>query len=171
MRSPLPDNRVSKSASGFSLIEVVVALGIVAIALIPILAMLPMSLEIQTEANQVTTVAQMNKAILDQIRSAEFSELEQEAALQLSNANPILYYFDVEGQSVESNDSSRVYDARARIVWPLQLPANQTSASPNYNAAAVTIDIAHNPGMANNIFDEPKNYSRMTAHLFRNDER
>lgn len=66
----------SKNEEGFSLVEVVVAMGVFAVALLSIIQVFYYSVSLNIRANQVTTSANLAKKEMDTIRLMSLEELD-----------------------------------------------------------------------------------------------
>ena len=71
----LPLFRARRSA--FTLVEVVIALGICASVMIALLGLLPMSLDQMRDARNMTTVARISEDIINDIQLMQWDELER----------------------------------------------------------------------------------------------
>ncbi len=69
--------RRSRSTAGFSLVEVVIALGVVAFALIPLMGLVPMGLSTSRLAIDTTVEAQIIQYMTDQAQQSNFSALSE----------------------------------------------------------------------------------------------
>lgn len=68
-RSPLPDFRRLRGTAGFSLIEVILAVGVFAIGILAVIGMLPNLLSMSKEAWQETRAAQIGNQIVRDLNS------------------------------------------------------------------------------------------------------
>ena len=129
-------------SGGFSLVEVTLVIGIMAIAILPLLAMLPLGLNLHRQSIDSTLTAQIVSRVTHEIQQTDFSTLLVQAA-------PLVYFFDDQGNLLPAaTDSRRLYDAQATINKLPSLPGGSTTPS----LARVRIDIAANPGKAAAIF-------------------
>jgi len=76
----------SRACSGFSLAEVVLALGVAALAFIAVLGMMPVGLKIQQSSVQQTTANEIISEIADELRAA--IRLPPGLAAQLNDLDP-----------------------------------------------------------------------------------
>jgi uncharacterized protein (TIGR02598 family) len=88
---------------GFSLVEVVIAMGIVVFAFIPLLGLIPMGLNTSRQAVDTTVEAQIVQQMTSQVQQTAFSSLTG-----LNNEG--LLYFDANGNTI-SSASGAVYKA------------------------------------------------------------
>lgn len=143
--------------SAFSLVEVVLALGVVSFAIVAILGILPAGLQTGHSAQDETRAAQIAQAIIASIASqapSQFDNVQVQlndsqnstVPLHLSAAETKTLYADNDGRliptvtgaaysvSVTTNNSPAGFDpgyanqVTVRVIWPANAPvANQTS--------------------------------------------
>jgi uncharacterized protein (TIGR02598 family) len=107
--SPLGLSSPRKSVSaiskllGFSLVEVVLALGVVSFAVIPIMGLIGTSLTSYRGAIQDTVSRQIMSELAANAQQATLEDLRTSSFLTL--------HFDNEGQPVESGDPLKIYTA------------------------------------------------------------
>ena len=134
-------SRRMRKSGGFSLVEVMLAIGIMAFAILPLLAMLPIGLKLHRLAIDSTLTTQIVSRVTHEVQQTDFTNL---ASLSV----PLNYYFDDQGNLIGTNaaavatNSLRLYDAQATINTQPPLPGGSTTPS----LARVRIDIAANPG-------------------------
>ena len=120
---------------GFSLVEVLLALGVVTFAMIPVLGLMPIGLNTFRDS--------MNTTISSQIAQGVANELQQTDFDQLSLSAPVRY-FDAQGNELPATSkSSAVYHVNLAFLKGTTLPG---SAESNPNLATVIVQFAHNPG-------------------------
>ena len=172
--------------AGFSLIEVVLAIGVVSFAFVGILGLLPAGLSLFRQATDMSVGAQILQKVTDDARQMDFATLVDAKDTGAGQGNPVTFraplaaapglrYFDESGGEIvpasaaASQDPSAlsasektqiVYYVSIRIVTATTLPAN---AAGNGGApvtgrylATVTVQIADNPGNARVSFDANK---------------
>ncbi|MCP4848416.1 MAG: Verru_Chthon cassette protein B [Verrucomicrobiaceae bacterium] len=98
----LPEDR------GFTLIETVLAIGIVATVLIALLGLLPTGSDILSEAGRGTVGARIAQQLIGEVQLAEFEDIDQ-------FNNKQRYYNDMGTELRTSGDIERVYTARIEI--------------------------------------------------------
>lgn len=98
---------------GFSLTEVVLALGIVAFAFIPVLGLLPVGLDASRQAIDATIEAQIVQQLSNEAFQTDFSSLDE-----LSTAP--LYYFDYQGNKTTADKA--IYTAGFVVDSQTDLP-------------------------------------------------
>jgi uncharacterized protein (TIGR02598 family) len=147
---------------GFSLVETVLALGIMALGITAILGLLPQGLEMSRKAAHTSTEGRITADILGQL-----SEVNWE---NLSAQNNTIIFFDE--QAVRLDRIDREFDNRLTYVVRLLLPKNATqipgSGSNQTDIQRVGIQIAAVPN-SNYNFDtaQPSSYSTQTVLLAR----
>lgn len=119
-----------REVDGFSLIEVVMAVGVAAFALVTIIGLLPVGLS--------TFNKSMNTAVGTQIAQRVFSDMQVADFSSLQTTNR---YFDEQGaELINSNDSHCIY-------WvQVSLATNAVTSYTSTNLVTVTIMVANNPG-------------------------
>jgi uncharacterized protein (TIGR02598 family) len=111
MRQPID------SARGFSLVEVVLALGVAAVALVSIIGLLGVALNTSSTAGHDTLMAAMTTEVLNDLRASEFDALWQATPRSVPRANAVqptssiapkdsTYYFTNEGAPFPTADVS-----------------------------------------------------------------
>ena len=123
---------------GFSLIEVVLSLGIVSFAFVGLFGLLPVGLNAFTNSVDSTVESQIAENVLTNVKQAKFSSLPG-LVDQNAGANPALppvqgFYFDDQGKAVTSNPSpttpaSYVYSAGVQVYYNSSIPAGATPSS------------------------------------------
>jgi uncharacterized protein (TIGR02598 family) len=127
------------SRRGFSLIEVVLSLGIVSFAFVGLFGLLPVGLNAFTNSVDSTVESQIAENVLTNVKQAKFSNLLT-LADQNAGSNPALppvqgYYFDDQGKAVAANPTSTtpanyVYSAGVQVYYDSSIPAGvQPSAT------------------------------------------
>jgi uncharacterized protein (TIGR02598 family) len=106
--------------TGFSLVELTLALGIAGTALVTAVGLLGTSLHSQGLSADDTTLATISEQVLGELRSADFDTLWEEvpgAATELTKPaapdaepQPSTYYFTQEGGRVEPGDPQAHYE-------------------------------------------------------------
>jgi len=88
---------------GFSLVEVVLALGVLSFAMLPMMGLIGSSLQSYRRAINDTVSRQIMTQLAGNAQQARLSNLQAQPS--------VTSYFDFEGNPVEPNDSLRVYTA------------------------------------------------------------
>ena len=166
MSPPRFQSRTGRNG-GFTLIEVAIAVGILAVSLVALLGLLPGGMSNFRKAMDTSVTAQISQRILQDMNQAEFDEVIDYANLPKDALGycqphfsfraprvrePRLRYFDEQGVEIipagngtalsESEKRAVVYHVNTRIIPRAELPTvNETGAQ----VAQVTIQVARNP--------------------------
>lgn len=125
--------------SGFSLVEVAVALGIVAFGMMAVFGLLPAGMDTFRQSINTTVSSQILQKVINEAQETDFDQLIKD-----KENNPIssgttgvkaIRYFDEQGKELTAAIGA-VYHVNTRI----QL------ANTSLNLATVTIQVANNPG-------------------------
>jgi uncharacterized protein (TIGR02598 family) len=169
MKPPLPSSR-SGNVRGFTLIEVAIAVGILAVSLVALLGLLPGGMTNFRKAMDTSVTAQIAQRILHDIEQAEFDEVIDLQNLPKDSKSycpphfsfrapkvtkPALRYFDEQGAEViikgdSPNDAEKlaiVYHVNTRIIPRAEIPTTGTEIGGQ--VAQVTIQVARNSGSRN----------------------
>ncbi|MEI9898086.1 MAG: hypothetical protein WDN28_30570 [Chthoniobacter sp.] len=110
-------HRSRLSSFGFSLVEVVLALGISAFGLVSILGLLNAGADSDGAAGRDTTLVSMSNYVLNEMRAAPFDALWAKDPANSPNATPSMdapvdstYYFTDAGVPVAAADASTTFD-------------------------------------------------------------
>jgi len=88
-----------RGASGFSLVEVAIALGIVAFGLVAVLGLLPVGLNLAKDSSDEVIAVNIMAAISADLKSAEPSEVQSRRyQIPLDHANDGSAFFNLEGK-------------------------------------------------------------------------
>lgn len=124
-----PRNRIR----GFTLVEVVIALGIISFALVALIGLLPVGLDTFRRAVDATTTSQIAQELLSSATHAKYSALGQMAGTP--------YYFDDQGKSGTGIDATNyVYRADVAVSTSSDIPQSSGAlANPNLATVKITI--------------------------------
>ncbi|MCF7786514.1 MAG: Verru_Chthon cassette protein B [Prosthecobacter sp.] len=111
----------SLRASGFSLAETVIAVGITASTIVTLVGMIPLSLNTLHRSGVVTAEARITQAIAADYRMREWSEVVQ----QQQEGGCRDFSFDGQGTRVKQGDASTIFTARVTVSDALPLPGMQ----------------------------------------------
>ncbi|MEI6338441.1 MAG: Verru_Chthon cassette protein B [Verrucomicrobiota bacterium] len=125
-------------ARGFTLIEVVLAPGIIAPAFVAMQGMLPIGLKTARNAMETSTGSQIVQRIATQVKQRDVKSLTQ------TN-----YTFDDQANEASSLAAPKIYDARITVNTGVAFPG----CPANSTLAGVTIEAVNNPGRKANAFD------------------
>ena len=129
--------------AGFSLVEVVLSLGIVSFALVPLLGILPIGLGVSRSAVDLTLTAQIGQRMVSMIEQTGYSSY---ASLETS-----YYYFDDEGQPVTvaagaAPPANAIYTASIVQAQTAKNSLITADASTANTMACLQINIVTDPG-------------------------
>ena len=133
-RTPL--KRIGRG--GFSLVEVTLAIGIVAFAFMAVLGLIPVGMK--------TFRSSINTSVSGQIFQRIVNEAQQTDFDTLTSTTPPIRYFDDQGNDVGST-GRWIYTVNTRISPSTALPSGDVAV--NANLATITVQIANNPGNLN----------------------
>ncbi len=152
--------------SGFSLVEVVVAVGIVATVFVAFLGLIPLGLENMSDAGNITTQSRIAQKIIGEIQLSEWRD-ENQGGTDAKNSiidsfDGDTRYYDEFGD--ETNDESeRVYLAEIEVLQTGQGDVTLPGAEPNKYIKNAVIRVAYAPpGMQKIKF---RTYTTMMADL------
>lgn len=133
-----------KARAAFSLVEVVMAIGIVAFAFISVLGMIPTGLSTFRQA--------MNTSVGSQIAQRVINDAQQMDFLTLSNQTSGSFrYFDDQGNELDVSaqgdaPSNAIYHVRMVVTGSTATPSSSSAGAVNPNLATVKVQVAANPG-------------------------
>ncbi len=94
---------------GFTLAEVMIALGIVASVMVGMLAAMPHALKSIRESNNLTIMGRISQEVISDIQMSEWEDVEK-------NYQGKMFHYDNEGLPYEGRvDQKKVYEARVQI--------------------------------------------------------
>lgn len=137
---------------GFSLVEVVLAIGVVAFAFVAILGLLPAGLGISRQAMEASVGSQIAQRVIHDAQQSDFSELLKDAGGKTitgtnQTGRKAERYFDDQGEELPATRrSSAIYHVNTRITAATAMPKTGTSNLDNRHLAVVTVQVATNPG-------------------------
>ncbi len=120
---------MKRSSSAFSLVEVVLALGVVSFSLVALIGMLPVGLSNFRQAIEIQTQAQIVQQIATELQLAKYSDLSSGG---YQSGFP--RYFDAEGAAVA--EPSKLYTVTA------SLPTNAEVPGPVANTNLLTLNFS-----------------------------
>jgi uncharacterized protein (TIGR02598 family) len=137
-------SRFFGDANAFSLVEVTLALGLVAFSLVTLLGLMPMGLATFHKAVETSVSSQIVQQVVTDVEQTDFSQLTTSATgvTQLG-----LRYFDDQGNELSSATSpGAIYQVNVVVNTSPVLSGGSSTATPSL--ACLTIDIVTNPGNA-----------------------
>ncbi len=124
-----------RATSAFSLIEVTLAIGIIAFALTAVVGLLPVGLTSFRQAVDVSTENRIVQRFAAEARQTEFATLVGTGSTEYP-----VRHFDDQGTEV-SRGADGIYSAKLVATAPANLPGGTTT-----DLARLVIDIVRNPG-------------------------
>lgn len=157
LASPFAYRRPSRRQGGFSLVEVILSIGIVAFAFVAILGLLPAGLSTFRQAVDNSLGSQIVQRMVNEAQQTDFPTL--------IFTPKTLRYFDDQGNEVLAIKDS-IYTAQVTVVAETNLPGK----SPTKSLATVTILLAHNPAQKADPFAAASkvSFSTYTAFIAKN---
>ena len=152
-----PPVNTSANDDAFSLVEVVLAIGIVAFAFVAILGLLPVGMTTFRQAMDTATGSQIIQRVINEAQQTDFPTLIKEPRLER--------YFDDQGNEVESLPES-IYTVEVRVAAITQLPA-ESNLGESPSLATVMVKVVNNPGHDPDPFDTLKPFHKIeqTAYI------
>ena len=149
------------ASTAFSLIEVVLAIGILAFGFVAILGLLPTGLQLFREAVETSVSSQIAQRVINDAQQTDYTVLTDEANLPDSLdtftfqapkvAAGVFRYFDEQGNEIIPAGDTLSASERMRIVYwvntrikPRTDRGQTTARIPSL--ATVTVQVANNPG-------------------------
>ncbi len=163
---PLPLSRRRVKVRAFTLIEVAIAVGILAVSLVALLGLLPGGMTNFRKAMDTSVTAQIAQRVLQDLQQAEFDEVIDLQNLPKDSLSycpphfsfrapkvsaPALRYFDEQGAEVipktatltDAEKLAVVYHVNTRIIPRARIPTTVNESGGQ--VAQVTIQVARNP--------------------------
>ncbi len=141
------------STAGFSLVEMVLALGVLAFAVIPLFGLLPMGMTTFRKAMDASVTTQISQRIVNEAQQTDFNTFIA--------TTPSIRYFDDQGEEMTTAagtagtaPAGAIYQVGVHVTSAPTLPGADNS---NENLATVTVQIANNPGNRTLVTDPATN--------------
>ncbi len=144
MNGPSKPSRIrsDRFQTGFSLIEVLLAVGIVAIAFIPLLGLLPIGMRAMHAAVDQTVTSQIVQKVAGEYQQADFDGIDSSADLR---------FFDEEAVELDPSQSSKIiYQSRSVVFEDASQP----------HLKRILVQVARNPG--GNLTLQEENFQGVT---------
>ena len=139
-----------RAQSAFSLIEIVVAVGIVATVMVALLGMIPTGLNTVNRAADTMAEIRIAQQILGEIQVSDFNSIEEWASSDI--------YYDRDGIQLEDNDPLlQKYTARVEIENGVTLP---NKIKENDYCKRITVKISSKRGSVDFTDEAPLNEYR-----------
>ncbi len=144
---PMKKRTFSSSTGGFSLVEVVLAIGVAVFALVSVLGLLNSAANTESNAGRDTVLASMSGYVFSEMRSVPFDALWAADPTTVTNPAPSTaspsdgtYYFTSEGAPVAAANAAQNFDV-AYICTVKKTPDSltQNMDSGNYNQLRVQL--------------------------------
>ena len=97
--------RATRRRTGFSLVEVVLAIGVVAFGIVALLGMLTLSTGLSRNSDQDTMLATMSRQVTSELRNTAFASLPPTGTI---------LYFDADGTKLTSNKGA-IYQCQINL--------------------------------------------------------
>ena len=146
--------RVFSGRSGFSLVEVTLALAMVTFSLLSLVSLVPMGLTTFHKAVNTSVSSQIVQRVVTDFQQTDFSALNQQ--------NPTLYFDDQANQlpSTGGPPPGTIYFVNVVVNTPTVVPGGTSSA----NLASVIIEIVNNPGNVPLTYDANHSVQQDPSH-------
>jgi len=138
---PQLKKRAGFRARAFTLVEVVLALGVASFGLISMLGLLGIGLKNYHDAINTTTEAEITQQIANQLELASYSVIATNTATT--------YYFTQEG--VATNAAGAIYSASVSAPAKLTVPGGNSASSTNTLTFTISIWSKSSPQVTNAI--------------------
>ena len=150
-----------KNVRGFSLIEVTIALAIVAIALIPLIALLPGGMNTMRKGYRAATEAEIVRLISSELTMSDWNKTNN-----LQDWEGTVRYYDRDGVRMDDEDFV-AFTAKIHVENPSTLPGD---TQPNPYLRAVTIQITSVPAVVADRFTNPQKFNSYTNLIAKMDK-
>ncbi len=121
----------------FSLIEVVIAIGIVSFAFVCLLGLLPVGLAAFRQSIDTTVGSQIVQRVVNEAQQTDYSSLTTSGTTQR-------YFDDQANEVTAANANNSIYTVQVTVSGTTALP--NTVGAQSSNLATVSVQIANNPG-------------------------
>lgn len=141
-------------ARAFSLVEVTLALAVIALTIVPLLALLPVGLNSHCDAMDSMVGAQILQRV-----SADIQETDFDTLIPSNQTSPYILpmrYFDDQANELEAAAGVRLYDVRTTVAKPSPVPLGQHLSD---NLATIKIEIASNPAKGTDPFGSGRSHT------------
>ncbi len=149
----------SSKRSGFSLVELVLAIGIVSFAFVTLFSMVPIGMSVFRQAMDTTVGSQIVHRVINEAQQTDYPTLIAAPTTER--------YFDDQGNEVQSIADS-IYTVDVTVTAPTAMPNASTPDSTSL--ATVVVRLANNPGHRAAPFDpaSPLAYTTYSALIAKN---
>jgi uncharacterized protein (TIGR02598 family) len=152
--SPSPVKQLLRQKRGFSLVEVVIAIGLSTFALLVMFSLLPVGLNTLQDANRQIMETEIFNTIGAELNATKYDSLDDYVGPELS---PNYRYYDIEGQEMDS-DTGAVFFVKCKI----------TTAVPGDETRRVRVFISFQKNIKDPDWNEDGPYVKERAFLLAN---
>lgn len=153
--------RSLRKTRAFSLVEIVVALGILSVAVIPLFGLLPVGMNIFKDAIDTTVQSQIMEKLTTLAEQTEFSKIaypdnpkgiaaKTTSVADKANVTPVYYYYDDQGSEIpETQKANSIYTAAVTYLEQTGIPNGSAAgvATKSDNIITLWVDIYNNKGI------------------------
>jgi uncharacterized protein (TIGR02598 family) len=148
MRSQFVSSNSRFGMAGFSLIEVAITIGLLAVAFVAVVSLvLPAHQQLKT-AMDTTTAAQIARSVVSELQAAGLGEVLRMGGMEGGDAprmaNLPAQYFTSTGREVASDELERVYQVNTRVLRDEQTPGAGTGEGAR-GWAVLTVEVVAAP--------------------------
>lgn len=163
--SPLPRRTLNGKAAGFTLVEVSIAVGILAVAMVALLGLMPAGMTTFRKAMDTSTTAQIAQRILLDMQQADFDQILDAKNDHGNQSNYYTFtaplrnsqqyrFFDEQGIELVTNGGTNASLSNAQkiaLVYQVNIRIMPTAAEPvdpdsiKGAVALITVQVARNP--------------------------
>jgi uncharacterized protein (TIGR02598 family) len=184
MKHPLSSSSKGR-ATGFTLIEIAIAVGILAVALVALIGLLPGGMTNFRKAMDTSVTAQIAQRILLDMQQADYDTLVDTAEAPVQGASLAGYsftaprwntqqfrYFDEQGTELLTSDGTTLTTAqKAALVYVVNVRITPIAPQPALSTVSgavslVTVQVARNP--TNHAFPVARSSSQNAAGSYQN---
>lgn len=131
--------------SGFSLVEVTLAIGILSFGLLSVIGLMPVGLNAFRQSINASVGTQISQRLMNEKRQTDFVTL-------IAPANATEYrYFSDEGDEVPATSS--IFVAKILVANASAVPSSGNSRFTNSSLAKVEVRLTHSPGGSTSLVD------------------
>jgi uncharacterized protein (TIGR02598 family) len=140
--------------AGFTLLEVVIAIGLCSGALLTIFALLPLGMDVVQDASRQVAENEIFNRLWSQFNTTPFSSLQNwngsVSPIFMSPTTPLAYYYDAEGQDITPSQSGAAAPEGAVYIARCALENSQTN--PTLSTTVPMVDGGSNASGASLTF-------------------
>lgn len=159
-KTPPASKRVRRGDAAFSLVEIALALGIMAFALVSVFGLMPLGLSTFRKASDISVGWQIAQLIIGEAQQTDYDTLLGSSHVNQTtpfSKEPFRYFDNQGGEQAGKQSATTIYWVNTRIVpsTPVPAGANGTDGITNVNkdVATITVQVASNPGGAGLTLD------------------